>query len=85
VVDEARPVSEYDATFALVLPISTQGPVERGARSTLNCDSAVEVSVQVRLIWLMVAAVALRELGADSAPATADGGSNTRKSARRRS
>ena len=50
-------------TFVLTLPICVK-VVLSSERSTLNPVSFVELSVQLRLIWLDDAAVAVRPLGA---------------------
>ena len=58
------PVSEKPVAPAPVTAIWVQGPAEEPARSTLKPVSLLELSVQVRLIWLEEAAVALRLPGA---------------------
>jgi hypothetical protein len=62
VVDAARPVLEKEATFAAVVPICAQGAVAV-LRSILKPDSLLEVSAQVRLIWLEETAVEIRPVG----------------------
>jgi hypothetical protein len=59
-----RPVLEYDVALATAVSIWVQGPPEEAARSILNPFSFLELSCQVRLIWLVETAVAVRLLGA---------------------
>jgi hypothetical protein len=56
-----------EKVLAAIVPIWVQGPAELVARSTLNPDSFVELSVHERLIWLEEAAEAARLLGATGA------------------
>jgi len=68
VVDAERPVLEKEATFVPVVPICAQGPAEAVARSILNPVSLLELSSQVRLIWLEETAEAKRFDGTEGTP-----------------
>jgi hypothetical protein len=63
-------VLENEAMFAPVVAICAQ-PAVALLRSILNPDSLLEVSAQVRLIWLKETAVAVRLVGAAGTPVRA--------------
>jgi predicted alpha/beta-hydrolase family hydrolase len=64
VEEEVRPALADEVTFAPAVAICVHGPADEPARSILNPVSLLELSDQVRLIWLEDTALATKLLGA---------------------
>jgi hypothetical protein len=72
VLDTVRPVLEYEVTFALVVAIWLQGPAQDVACSTLNPVSLLELSVQLKSIWVDEIGAAVSEQGGEGRFAAAE-------------